>query len=497
MSSDVTIKVDNLSKCYSVYAQPADRLKQFLLPKLGRMVKRTTKHYFSEFWALKNVSFEIMRGETIGIVGRNGGGKSTLLQMICGTLTPTQGTVVTNGRIAALLELGSGFNPEYTGRENVYLNGSLMGLKREEIEQRFNDIVAFADIGDFIDQPVKTYSSGMVVRLAFSVSVNVEPQILVVDEALAVGDELFQRKCFSRIAELKEKGTTILFVSHSAGAVVELCDRALLLDGGELLWQGKPRVAVINYQKLLYAPEDKRAQIREQIKQMAQAHQDIPLSVDAEDDRSAELELVAQEQIAQASVTASDVAASIEYTSDSLSHCEKDVELASIASPMQESFDPHLVSNRTVEYASRGAYVREPVIRTFDGERVNNLIRRRRYQYTYQVHFTHTVAQVRFGMVIRTISGLPLGGTLSSQQSDTIPVVLQGTTITVTFDFDCLLNPGTYFMNAGVFGRMHDEEETVLHRLVDAAVFRVMPVENNLATGMIDFGYVAKVKVHE
>ncbi|SLM61448.1 Teichoic acid export ATP-binding protein TagH [Dickeya aquatica] len=410
--------------------------------------------------------------------------------MICGTLTPTQGSIMTNGRIAALLELGSGFNPEYTGRDNVYLNGSLLGLSRDEIEQRFDDIVAFADIGDFIDQPVKTYSSGMVVRLAFSVSVNVEPQILVVDEALAVGDELFQRKCFSRIAELKAKGTTILFVSHSAGAVVELCDRALLLDAGELLWQGKPRVAVINYQKLLYAPADKRAQIREQIKQMVQSYQDMPPSADA--GGSAESISVTQDPAA-----VSDVTAPVEYTSDSLNDCETDVELASRSSPMQESFDPHLVSNQTMEYASRGAYVKEPVIRTFDGERVNNLIRRRRYQYTYQVHFTHTVAQVRFGMVIRTISGLPLGGAMSSQQSDTIPVVVQGTTITVTFDFDCLLNPGTYFMNAGVFGRMHDEEETVLHRLVDAAVFRVMPVENNLATGMIDFGYVAKVKVHE
>ncbi len=198
-SDDIAIRVTNLSKSYQIYETPRDRLKQFVLPRLQRIAGQAPRQYYREFRALNNVSFDVRKGETVGIIGRNGSGKSTLLQIICGTLTPTGGTVETRGRIAALLELGSGFNPDFTGRENVYLNASVLGLPQEEIETRFDDIAAFADIGDFIDQPVKTYSSGMIVRLAFAVAINVDPDILVIDEALSVGDELFQRKCFSRI----------------------------------------------------------------------------------------------------------------------------------------------------------------------------------------------------------------------------------------------------------------------------------------------------------
>lgn len=253
--TDIAIRVQNLSKCYQIYDTPRDRLKQFFAPRLQRLVGQTPKQYFREFWALKDISFEIRKGETVGIIGRNGSGKSTLLQIICGTLTPTSGNVETRGRIAALLELGSGFNPEFTGRENVYMNASVLGLSNEEIDARFNDIVAFADIGDFIDQPVKTYSSGMMVRLAFAVAINVDPQILIVDEALSVGDELFQRKCFSRIEAIKQNGATILFVSHSGSTVVELCDHAVLLDSGEKLAMGTPKTIVGKYQKLIYAPQ--------------------------------------------------------------------------------------------------------------------------------------------------------------------------------------------------------------------------------------------------
>ena len=263
MSSEIAIKVENLSKCYQIYTQPRDRLKQFVLPRLQRIAGKSPKQYFREFWALKDVSFEVKKGETVGIIGRNGSGKSTLLQMICGTLNPTGGSIQTNGRIAALLELGSGFNPEFTGRENVYLNGAVLGLTNDEIDNRFDDIASFADIGDFIEQPVKTYSSGMVVRLAFAVAVNVDPQILVVDEALSVGDELFQRKCFSRIEAIKKNGATILFVTHAGGTIVELCDHAILMDAGEKLAMGKPKTIVGNYQKLLYAPIEKQQEIRQ------------------------------------------------------------------------------------------------------------------------------------------------------------------------------------------------------------------------------------------
>ncbi len=268
LASNVAIKVENISKCYQIYSSPRDRLKQFVLPRLQRAVGKETKKYCREFWALKDVNFEIVKGAIVGIIGRNGSGKSTLLQMICGTLSPTSGSIQTDGRIAALLELGSGFNPEFTGRENVYMNASVLGLSQDEMDVKFDDIAAFADIGDFIEQPVKTYSSGMMMRLAFSISTNVDPQILIVDEALSVGDELFQRKCFSRIETMKNNGITILFVSHSGSTVVELCDRAILIDSGEQLAKGLPKLILGHYNKLLYAPADKRENIREQIRQM-------------------------------------------------------------------------------------------------------------------------------------------------------------------------------------------------------------------------------------
>ncbi|OYY58750.1 MAG: ABC transporter ATP-binding protein, partial [Polynucleobacter sp. 35-46-207] len=211
-SNEIAIKVQGLGKRYEIYDQPGDRLRQFLFPRLRNLFRLSHKQYFREFWALTDISFEVKRGETVGIIGRNGSGKSTLLQIICGTLTPTTGSVQTNGRIAALLELGSGFNPEFTGRENVYLNASVLGLTKEETDARFDDIVAFADIGDFIDQPTKTYSSGMMVRLAFAVIAHVDADILVIDEALAVGDVFFTQKCMRFLRNFMKKGT-ILFVS--------------------------------------------------------------------------------------------------------------------------------------------------------------------------------------------------------------------------------------------------------------------------------------------
>ncbi len=238
MSSEIAIKVENLSKCYQIYEQPRDRLKQFVLPRLGSLVGLPPKQHYREFWALKDVSFEIKKGETVGIIGRNGSGKSTLLQMICGTLSPTTGSITTQGRIAALLELGAGFNPEFTGRENVYMNASVLGLSKNEIDARFDEIAAFADIDEFIEQPVKTYSSGMYARLAFSIAINVDPEILIVDEALAVGDTRFVAKCMRRIKDIQERGASILFVSHDVGSVRTLCERAIWVNKGSLVEQG-------------------------------------------------------------------------------------------------------------------------------------------------------------------------------------------------------------------------------------------------------------------
>jgi lipopolysaccharide transport system ATP-binding protein len=454
--TDIAISVQNLSKCFQIYENPRDRLKQFLLPRMQRLAGKPPKQYYREFLALNDVSFEIKKGETVGIVGRNGSGKSTLLQIICGTLTPTSGSVETRGRVAALLELGSGFNPEFTGRENVYMNAAVLGLSKEEIDQRFDDIVAFADIGDFIEQPVKTYSSGMMVRLAFAVAINVEPEILIVDEALSVGDELFQRKCFSRIEAIRTKGATILFVSHSGATVVELCDIALLMDSGEKLAVGTPKQIVGHYQKLLYAPLDKRDDIRKQI------------------------------------LHANKLA--IETVSGDIVLHEKAAFIENIQSP-EESFDPNLKPSSTIEYESHGAYIEDPVVLTLSDEKVNILINGNTYRYVYTVRFTQNASNVRFGMLIKTTSGIELGGGVSATSNrDSLNHVKAGATYRVEFRFRCALNQGVYFLNAGVFGDINGNE-TYLHRLIDIAMFRVLPVSEIFTTGLVDFGCCPKIEL--
>lgn len=233
----LVIRAQGLGKCYQIYGQPRDRLKQFVLPRAQRLLGLPPKDYFRQFWALQDVDLEIGLGETIGIIGRNGSGKSTLLQLLCGTLTPNAGRVEVGGRVAALLELGAGFNPEFTGRENVYMSASVLGLEQREIDARFADIAAFADIGDFIEQPVKTYSSGMYVRLAFAVIAHVDADILIVDEALSVGDAVFVQKCMRFIRRFQEHGT-LIFVSHDIGAVQNLCQSAIWLDHGHIRQRG-------------------------------------------------------------------------------------------------------------------------------------------------------------------------------------------------------------------------------------------------------------------
>lgn len=459
-SNDIAIRINNLSKCYSIYDRPQDRLKQSIMPRFKRLIGRQPQNYYHEFWALRDVSFEVKKGETVGIIGRNGSGKSTLLQIICGTLTPTSGTVETNGRVAALLELGSGFNPEFTGRENVYLNGAVLGLSKEEIDTRFDDIASFADIGEFIDQPVKMYSSGMYVRLAFAVAINVDPEILIVDEALSVGDELFQRKCFSRIEAIRNTGATILFVSHSGSTIVELCNRAILMDAGEKLASGSPKQIVARYQKLLYAPADKqeaiRAQIRRQNEQYVYPRENDP-----------------------------DILQPVQNTLSEDRH------------QLKETYDPHLKPSSTIEYESHGAYIESPSILTLAGEQVNNLIRGETYRYTYSVRFTKSATNVRFGMLIKTISGVELGGGVSASSiRDSIPYVEAGSNYQVEFRFRCTLNPGVYFLNAGVPGDINGCE-TYLHRLIDVAMFRVLPDTENVSTGIVDFGCFSEIELQE
>ena len=264
MNQVPAISLQGVSKAYRVWNSPEARFKSIFLNLLG--LKGQADKSYRDFFALSGINLEIPRGQSLGIIGLNGSGKSTLLQIIAGTLRPTSGEVQVRGRVAAMLELGAGFNPEFSGRENVYLNATVLGLSREEIDQRFAAIAAFADIGDFIEQPVKTYSSGMYVRLAFAVLTQIDPEILIIDEALSVGDFLFQQKCYDKIREFRQKGCTFLFVSHGMATVLELCDRALVLERGKMLFDGPPVEAIALYEE---------SAIRSRYNQTAQAPANI------------------------------------------------------------------------------------------------------------------------------------------------------------------------------------------------------------------------------
>ena len=273
--SEIAISLNDVSKCYKRYSHPVDRLKEIFLPD---------KSHADNFWALQEINLKVAKGETLGIIGQNGSGKSTLLQIIAGTLTPTTGEVWVNGRVSALLELGSGFNPEFTGRQNVFFNGQILGLSREEVEAKFDQIAAFAEIGDFIEQPIKSYSSGMFVRLAFAVAVSFNPEILIVDEALSVGDIYFQQKCFERIRELKQLGTTLLFVSHDSGAVYKLCRRAILMELGKVVLDEKPRQVLDLYEAKLLKKRDTYSEAVE-IQKIPESNSSLPLKSESSSNR--------------------------------------------------------------------------------------------------------------------------------------------------------------------------------------------------------------------
>jgi lipopolysaccharide transport system ATP-binding protein len=445
--TETVISLKNVSKCFKRYDRPGDRLKEMIYP---------SKKLADEFWALQDINLEISRGQTLGIVGRNGSGKSTLLQIIVGTLTPTAGSVEVKGRISALLELGSGFNPEFTGRQNVFFNSQILGFNRRETECKFDDIAAFADIGDFIDQPVKTYSSGMFVRLAFAVATSVAPDILVVDEALSVGDEAFQRKCFARLQLIQEGGGTILFVSHAATSVVQLCTSAILMDNGELLLAHTPKVVISKYQKLIYADPDKILELKQDIRVLNK----LTKQESEADFQNVTLENTNSEIIPEQSIP-------------------------KLKESYDEFYDPGMIPSNTVRYPSRGAEIINPRITTLKGNVVNHLIGRQDYIYTYSVTFSNSTSKVRFGMLIKTISGFELAGASLKASTQSVRSVEAGTTIVVKFKFKCLLNPGVYFLNAGVVGTIN-EDLTYLDRCVDVAMFRVQSCTESCGNGIVD-----------
>jgi lipopolysaccharide transport system ATP-binding protein len=426
MSSDTAIKVEGLSKCYQIYDQPRDRLKQFVLPKLQAMLGKQPKQYYKEFWALKDVSFEVKKGETVGIIGRNGTGKSTLLQMICGTLSPTSGTIQTQGRIGALLELGSGFNPEFSGRENVYLNATVLGLTKEEIDAKFDDIVDFADIGEFIEQPVKTYSSGMMVRLAFAVQAQVEPKILIVDEALAVGDVKFQARCFQRLKQLKDAGTSILLVTHSTDQIVMHCTSALLLDKGKTIEIGEPKKVVNRYLDLLFGKKPKKI---DKIEGLDKIKSQISLPNNA------------------------------------------------------LSFDADLFSTRngynSLEYRwGDGAAKIKDFWLCVDGIEYPSAINTGdTLDLTIAVNFIEALHRPIFGITIKTKEGVTIYGT-NTENLDIVEFQSQGSAgqmVLIKTSLVCRFAPGDYFISIGIATR--DGEAVIPHdRRYDAIHFQVRPV---------------------
>lgn len=466
--AECAIRIQGVSKIYSIWRKPHARLTGTLtqrwqyLPWLPKWAQTLfARHYRSvcrEFHALRDISLEVPRGETVGIVGRNGSGKSTTLKLIAGTLRPTSGSVEVNGRVAALLELGSGFNPEFTGRENVYLSAAILGLNRREIDERFDAIADFANIGDFIGQPVKTYSSGMMLRLAFAVHTAVDPEILIIDEALSVGDDGFRRKCFARLERLRSRGTTILFVSHDTGSILNLTSYAYFFNRGEIVLRGSPKAVVRGYEQFSHAkPGDEEAVLAR---------------------------LRAEGTTGEIEGTRSQAADRIEEASDEPA-ASPGVEEVNEAW-LEEGFEPGLKTQSLHSYDAHGARIHDVEIVNAEGEVVNRLLRGRRYRYRYNVTFDEPGVNVAFAMLIKTYKGLELGGARSLPINRFHGNIEPGTTIEVEFAFDCRLTPGVYFLNSGVEGDL-GEKRAYLHRMIDAAVFRVCPEPDLIPTGLIDF----------
>jgi lipopolysaccharide transport system ATP-binding protein len=428
-SSDIAIRVRNLSKCYQIYDKPHDRLKQSLYPRIQRLIGHHPKQYYREFWALKDVSFEVKKGETVGIVGRNGSGKSTLLQIICGTLAPTWGGVETKGRIAALLELGSGFNPEFTGRENIYMNGAVLGLNREEINDRLDAIVSFADIGQFIDQPVKTYSSGMSVRLAFAVQAQVDPDILVVDEALSVGDAKFQAKCFARLQQLIDNGTSILLVTHSSEQIVTHCSSAILLNDGSQLEMGEPRRVVNRYMDLLFGKEKR-------------AVDSLPAQL---------LDTAPQEEVkAEASYQ-------LNHTCDVFA--------------TRAGYNPH-----EYRWGDGTVSILDFYLATDEGPYPSAVTAGQIVTLAVSIKFHCDLLRPILGIAIKTKDGVTVSGTNSeiADVTDLRVLFKKGTVIHGKSNFSCGLAPGDYFISIGIATR--ESEDIIPHdRRYDSIHFAVRP----------------------
>lgn len=421
-SDDIVIRVTSLSKRYEIYESPRDRLKQFVVPRFQRLAGLRPRQYFREFWALKDVSIEVKRGETVGIIGRNGSGKSTLLQIICGTLTPTTGSVETRGRVAALLELGSGFNPEFTGRENVYMNAAVLGFRKEEVDSRLAEIESFADIGQFIDHPLATYSSGMVMRLAFSVAVHIEPAILVVDEALAVGDAAFQRKCLRRIEELNDMGVSLLFVSHDLETVRKLCTNAVYLEQGEVRLLGPSKMVCIDYERRLFGAS-KVNQDSQEIN-ISREFRDLPLM---------------------------------------------DSTLTSVAEKL---------------YGDGRISIYDVKLSNIDGESINILAPRSSFSISYRVLFKEFISMPIFGIMITNREGVCIFGVNTKGKLLSLQTYQEEDEVVVAFHLINNLAHGIYYLTCGVHTPDSSNGIVYLQRRIDTLIFRSSNQENTITGGI-------------
>ncbi|WP_026652318.1 ABC transporter ATP-binding protein [Butyrivibrio proteoclasticus] len=438
MDKDVAIQVKDLVKTYKLYDKPMDRLKD----SLGLSGKKK----FKEHKALNNVSLTVRKGETVGIIGTNGSGKSTILKIITGVLSPTSGEVEVNGHISALLELGAGFNMEYNGIDNIYLNGMMIGFSEEEITKRLDAILEFADIGDYVYQPVKTYSSGMFVRLAFAVAINIDPEILIVDEALSVGDVFFQAKCYHKFEEFKKQGKTILFVSHDLSSISKYCDRAVLLNQGVLLGEGTPKKMIDIYKQVL-------------VGQYPLPSSDIDNLLDDDDIREA--------------------AAKADKKSTDKLEKKSDEEQSIVGDNPQ-----------ALEYGDGSAAITEVYVTDSNDVRTNSIIKGTDFTVHMRVEFKKDVAAPIFAMTIKNIMGIEITGTNSMVEKAFLEPVKAGEVKDISFTQKMSLQGGEYLLSFGVTG-FEQNDFTVYHRLYDALNVTVVSDKNTV--GYYDMNSTCKV----
>ena len=440
MSDNCAIRVKDVTKMYKLFQHNKDRL----LDALGL----SRRQRYQEHYALRHVSFDIHRGETVGIIGINGAGKSTILKIITGVLSPTEGEVEINGRISALLELGAGFNMEYSGIENIYLNGTMMGYTREEVDARMDDILKFADIGEFVHQPVKKYSSGMFVRLAFALAINIDPEILVVDEALSVGDVFFQAKCYQKFEDFKQEGKTILFVSHDLSSISKYCDRVVLLHKGEMLAEGTPKEMVDLYKKILTGSYKDR--VEEERKHGFGTGQN---AVGSDDQTEGET---------QGAGTQSGVQAILRSNTHGT-----DWKYSFAVNPLVSS------------YGSKEAEIVDFSILDEGGSLTDTIVKGSRFTIRYRVYFHHDVQDPIFTFTFKTIKGTDVTGTNSMLEKKLIHDVKAGTLVEVSFAQDMTLQGGEYLLSISCTG-FENGELKAYHRLYDLLNITVISDKNTV-----------------